>query len=106
MHTCPHCTIDITVREVPHQGLFDNFRICPNCGGRFTVDTDTKYRQAILIFIALISLAFTIMLYFQGLEWLVAALVSYVVFGLLLYWGNRKMFLVPYQKDQYSTDDT
>jgi len=33
-----------------------HFRICPNCPGKFTLDRDAKYRQGIVIVIAVISL--------------------------------------------------
>ena len=98
MQTCPHCKREIRLKELPHHGLFNSFRTCPGCGGRFTVDSGTKYRQAAFILIALISLAYTILLYFRGLNWLIPALLSYVVLGILIYWGNRKVFLVPYEK--------
>ena len=100
MQSCPHCDIEIRVRELRHQGLFNNYRICPDCGGSFTVDTDTKHRQAAVIVISVVSLAFTILLYYQGSKWLIPALVRYVVLGLLIYWGNKKVLLVPYKKDQ------
>ena len=100
MQTCPHCRTEINIRDLRHEGLFKSYRICPTCEGSFTVDTDTKYRQAIFIFVALISLIFTIFLYFGGTEWLVASLVSYVVLGILIYWGNCKVFFVPYEKDE------
>jgi ribosomal protein S27AE len=106
MQTCPHCSTEIILRELPHQGLFENFRICPKCGGSFTADSDTKLRQAMFIIIALVSLAFTVFLYFGSGKWLVPALASYVVLGLLVFWGNRKMFLVPYKKGQGPTNDT
>ena len=96
MRTCPHCKIEIRIRELPHQGLFENFRVCPDCGGRFTVDTETKYRQAAFIFILLLSLAFTVLLYFRGTAWLIPALVSYVLLGTIVYWGNRQLFYVRY----------
>ena len=105
MTTCPHCSLEIRLRELRYQGLFKSFRIRPNCGGSFTVDTGTKYRQAVFILIALISLTFTILLYFRGSDWLFPALVSYVVLGLLIYWGNKQLFLVPYPKGQNSTND-
>lgn len=105
MTTCPHCSIEIRLNELPHQGFFKSFRICPNCGGSFDVDTDTKYRQAVLIVILVISVALTILLYYGDRKWLIPALVSYVVFGLLIYRGNKKVFLVPYEKDQDSTND-
>ena len=96
MTTCPHCKHEICIRELRHPGLFENYRICPYCGGRFTVDRKTKRKQAIFIVIALISLGFTLLLYFQGETWLPPALVSYVVLGLLVYRANKKVFFVPY----------
>ena len=98
MHTCPHCNVEIRVRELPHPGLFKNFRLCPDCEGSFTVDTDTKYRQVAFLVIAVTSLVFTLLLYYQGSRWLIPALVSYVVVGLLIYWGNKKVVFVPYSK--------
>ena len=106
MQTCPHCNIEIRVRGLPHQGLFKSFRICPNCGGCFTADTKTKHRQTICIFIAVVSLALTLLLYFQGSEWMIPAIVSYVILGIIIYWGNKHVFFVPYQEDQDINNDT
>ncbi|NIP31965.1 MAG: hypothetical protein GTO02_21060 [Candidatus Dadabacteria bacterium] len=97
MPTCPHCNIEIHIKELHHQGLFKNFRICLGCGGSFTVDKDTKYRQALFIIVALISLAFTLLLYFGDLGWLIPAIVSYIALGSIIYWGNKKVFFVPYE---------
>ncbi len=97
MLTCPHCSHEIRIKELPHQGYFKSFRICPNCEGRFTVDTDTKYRQAICIFLAIVSLAITMLLYFDGTRWLVSAIFSYVILGLIVYWGNKRLYFVPYK---------
>ena len=106
MQICPHCSIKIRIKKLHYQGLFNSFRMCPDCGGKFTVDTDTKYRQTACIVISLISLVFTILLYNGNSKWLIPALVSYVVLGLLIYWGNKKVFFVPYQKGKNSTTTT
>lgn len=98
MHKCPYCDIEIRVRELRHQGLFKYYRICPNCSGRFTVDTDTKYLQAICIFMAIVSLVFTVLLYFDGTDWMIPAIISYVILGLIIYWGNKRLYFVPYKK--------
>jgi len=100
MKKCPHCCAEIMLKELPHQGFFVSYRICPKCDGFFTADTDTKYRQALLIVIMLISLVFTIFLYFGENEWLTPAIVSYVAFVLILYWGNKKIYFVPYKKPE------
>ena len=70
------------------------------------MDTATKYRQAACLVIAVISLVLTLLLYGRDSTWLIPALVSYVVLGFLIYWGNKKVFFVPYPKNQNSTHDT
>jgi hypothetical protein len=46
------------------------------------------------------------MLYFQGTEWLVPAIISYIVIGLVIYVGNKLIFLVPYEKNNDNTNRT
>ena len=94
------------MRELDHPGLFEDYRICPKCGGKFTPDSKTKYRQAVSIVIAIVSLGFTLLLYFDGTNWLIPASISYLVLGLLIYRGNRRIYLVPYNKGRDSADDT
>jgi hypothetical protein len=106
MLTCPHCETKIVMRQLSHPGLFKNFRICPNCNGKFTPDLKTKYRQAICIFLAIVSLVLTIMLHINGTEWLIPAVISYLFLGLLIYWGNKHIFLVPYGVDHETNRDT
>jgi len=90
------------MRELSHPGLFDNYRVCPECDGLFTVDRDTKYRQAVALFIVLISLVFTLLLYFDSSVWLFPAVASYLALGLFVFWGNSKVYLVPYKKSDGS----
>ena len=103
--SCPYCNIDIVLRELPHQGLLANFRVCPECGGAFTVDPDTKIRQGLFIAVALLSLVFTVFLYLNSDGWLVPALCSYLALGLLIYWGNKKVYLVPRAPGKVSSND-
>lgn len=98
MLSCPYCGVGIVLKEIPHRGLFDSCRSCPECGGDFTVDNDTKLRQALFIIVTLISLVFTGLLYFGDRGWLVPALTSYAAVGGLIAWGNRKVYLVPCKK--------
>jgi len=92
---CPHCHDEIDLRKLPHQGMFKSFRICPGCGGRFTVDPRTKRRQAAFIVVALVALVFTLLLYYRGTQWLPPALAIYAVFAALLYWANKQVYFVP-----------
>jgi len=106
MQRCPHCRTEIIIRELPHQGFFRSDRVCPKCNGNFTVDADTKRRQALFIIILLISLIFTLLLYYNVTNWLIPALTSYIVLGLLIYWSNKKVFLVPYNNAPEKTEET
>ncbi|MDX1456739.1 MAG: hypothetical protein R3276_04065 [Marinobacter sp.] len=98
MKACPHCAAGVKLNELPHQGVWKNVRICPHCGGAFTPDPDTKFRQGLCIVVAIIALIFTLLLYYESNEWLAPALLSYFALAALLYWGNKKMYLVPSDK--------
>ena len=106
MPACPHCGSGIRLRELPHQGLFNSERICPHCAGSFTVDSRTKYRQAIFICVAVISSVLSLLLYFQSPEWLTPAIVSYFILALVIYWGNKRLFLVPVNETRNPTKET
>lgn len=99
MHACPYCQQQFNVRELPYQSWWRNYRLCPHCEGKITVDKDTKIRQALFLIVACMSLVFTGMLYFEGNTWLLPAFVSYLVMGLALYWGTKHVRFVPYTKD-------
>ena len=45
-------------------------------------------------------------MYFKGMQWLVPCAISYVILGLLIVWGNKRMFLVPYNVVQNTEDET
>lgn len=92
------------MRKLKHPGLFKNYRVCPGCHGKFTPDSKTKYRQAIAIFIAGVSLVLTSLLYFEGTEWLIPAVISYLILGILIYRGNKQIFLVPYAGEEPTND--
>jgi len=106
MKNCPYCNNEIRIRELHHQGFFQSFRICPHCGGRFTVDIETRYRQAYCLLFAVIALVFTMLLYYRSPKWLIPALVSYVIVGLIIYRGDKRLFFVPFRQDDWDpTDD-
>ncbi|UCD70027.1 MAG: hypothetical protein JSW48_08345 [Betaproteobacteria bacterium] len=70
------------------------------------VDAGTRYRQAAFLVIAVVSLIMTLLLYVRGTVWLISALVSYIVLGLLIYWGNKRLHLVPFEQRQKPADST
>jgi uncharacterized protein (DUF983 family) len=106
MHICPHCSFEIHLKELPYQGFAKSHRRCSECGGYFTADAKTKRRQALFLFILIISTALTILLYLNGTKWLIPATISYVICGTIFYIGNKRIFFVPYQKNRKTADDT
>ena len=105
MLNCPHCHVDVRLNEIPHPGFFKDYRICPNCGGRFTPDPQTKRSQAKALVVAIVALVLTVLLYVDGTGWLIPSLVSYGVLGLIVYRGNRRIYLVPYPHDRGRSGD-
>lgn len=105
MLTCPHCSATVELRELPYLSVFRNYRICPECEGAFTVDVNTKRRQAVFLILAIVSLVLTGLLYFNGNAWLPPALVSYAAMAGLLYWANKKVRLVPYDNGSGPSGD-
>ena len=97
MPLCPHCNAEICIRKLPHQGLFKTHRICPACGGAFTVDRATKQRQAAFIVLALASLVLTLLMFYRDPGWWPPAVASYLLLAILIYWGNRKVCFVPHE---------
>ena len=106
MPVCPHCKQVIEGKDLQKQISFKRYRTCPSCTQPFTVDVSTKYRQAIGLLIALISLALTLGLFYQGTDWLIPAIISYIILGLLIYWGNKRVVFVPYKKDRNANKGT
>jgi len=95
MLSCPLCQQEVNLRNVKRAKLFQSERECPHCGGLFTVDSATKRRQAIFLVLAVVALAVTMLLYYEGTEWLIPALVVYGIDAVYLYWANQKVYLVP-----------
>jgi len=40
-----------------------------------------------------------------GTGWLLPAVTSYLILGGLIYWGNRRVYLVPYAQERKTGDD-
>lgn len=63
------------------------------------MDRKTRRRQAAALAVALLSLVFTLMLDIRGGAWLIPALASYALLGLIVYHGNRRVIFVPHEPD-------
>jgi len=97
---CPHCNDAIVMRELRHQGLFASHRLCPRCGKAFSVDRDTRRRQAVCLLVALFGLLFSVLLYAGFDGWLLPALLSYAALAITIYHGNQRVRLVALPKDE------
>ena len=100
MPECPHCRQVIDGKDIRDSLSIKPYRPCPSCARPFTVDVSTKYRQAVALAIALISLAFTLGWFFRGTGWLIPAIISYIILAVFLYLANKRVVFVPYEKDQ------
>lgn len=94
MPDCPHCHTPIDLRKVKHEGLFVSYRICPACHQAFEVDAKTKRLQVVTILLALISLVLTVLMYIDVEKWLPYAVPSYLLIGIIVYYGNKRVFFV------------
>jgi len=98
MLECPHCRNAVDLRNLKHQGMLASHRVCPHCEGLFEVDRHTKRRQAAFIGFALVSLVFTVLMYFDFCQWAFFSISTYVILGALIYSANRKVYLVKYDR--------
>ena len=96
MLTCPHCSGAIDMRQAKHEGLFATHRACPSCRRFFDLDARTKTRQALMLATLAVALVLTVLTYFHGRFWAPFAVASYCLAGAVLYYGNKKMYLVEY----------
>lgn len=106
MSKCPHCK-----HKIDGKYLLDHFSlkpctVCPSCKCLFTVDRSTKYRQAIAVIIALVSLVLTLGLFTTGTILFIPAAVSYIVLGFYIYWANKLVVFIPYEKGRNESKDT
>jgi len=96
MLSCPHCNASINFREIGYEGLFATHRICPNCNQYFDLDARTKGRQVVILVILVLCLVLTILTYVYGGYWTSLAVASYLLFGGVLVYGSKKMYLVKF----------
>ena len=49
MPECPNCKKELSGKDLREQFSLKRYRLCPSCNHSFTVDTATKYRQAVVL---------------------------------------------------------
>lgn len=74
-----------------------SYRVCPDCGARYTVDADTRKRVWMIVFLALMTVGISVVAFQKGYPWSLASLLSGT--GLLFYLGYTlsKMSYVKYR---------
>lgn len=76
---CPICGSDMRGRNLLFEHPLKPYRLCPDCGGKYTADQKTKQRQFPIIILALIALGSTAAFGLKGSNWLFPAIVSNIV---------------------------
>ena len=94
-HPCPHCGEPVSGKALSQQPMFEPHRWCPACGEHITHDPDTKRRQFVALFMALDTLALTILaIALRGWWWLGAIALYVLLIGWIL-WAYRLVRFVP-----------
>ena len=89
-HQCPHCGYPITADELrdTNQPVMKNYRFCPHCKIRLTVDRKTKIRQIVLLILSIILL---IIFFFPYHEAKIAAAIGLILILLYVFYANKKL---------------
>lgn len=93
---CPACGSDMRGRSLLSQYSFRPYRVCPDCGSKYTVDSTTKKRQFVILALALSAFALTAAVYFRGVTWLAPLVLAHIVFWIYLGYVISKITYVPY----------
>jgi len=77
MLRCPHCDLAIELRQLRHRGWWRSDRVCPDCKGG----------------------VLTILATLGDERWWIATCASFVPLAWLIWYGNRRVRLVPFGRD-------
>ena len=76
---CPMCGSDMRGRSLQSRYSLKPYRVCPDCGDKYTADPKTKQRQFPIIILVLIALGSTAAVALKGHMWLLPAMLSNIV---------------------------
>jgi uncharacterized protein (DUF983 family) len=76
---CPACGSDMRSRGLISHYSLKPYRVCPDCGAKYTADPKTKQRQLPIIVLVLIALGSTAAVGLKGTMWLLPAILSNIV---------------------------
>jgi CXXC-20-CXXC protein len=92
-HPCPHCGYPIKADELrdKNQPLMRNYRFCPHCTVRLTVDRKTRIRQIVLLILSSILL---IIFFFPYYEAKMIAAIGLILILIYLFYADKKLEFV------------
>lgn len=73
------------------------YRVCPDCGTKYTADQKTKQRQVPIIILTLIVLGLSIAVGLMGVTWLLPAMLSHIVLWSYVGYTVSKVVYVQYR---------
>ena len=76
---CPMCSSDMRSTSLSSYYSLKPYRVCPDCGTKYTADQKTKQRQVPIIILTLIALGLSIAVGSLGVTWLLPAIMSHIV---------------------------
>ena len=72
------------------------YRVCPDCGTKYTADQKTKQRQVPIIILTSIVLGLSIAVGLMGVTWLLPAMMSHIVLWSYVGYTVSKVVYVQY----------
>lgn len=95
---CPACGNAIKSVNLWPQHAMKPYRVCADCGAKYTADPCSRKRQLPLLILVLIVLGLNAAVPLIGKEWLVLAFVSDIVLLCYLAYAVSKVTWVVYQE--------
>jgi len=96
MMNCPACGSDMRGRSLLSQYSLKPYRVCSDCGARYTTDSHTKKRRFPILVLALIALGLTVAAYSKGVVWLTAAGLSHIILWIYIGYAVSHVKYVQY----------
>lgn len=95
--TCPACDSRMQGKSLLSQFSLKPYRVCPDCGARYTSDTRSKRRQVPILCLVLLALGLSLAIGIYGSAWLVPAVLSHMVLWSYVVYAFSKLAYVPYR---------
>lgn len=94
---CPVCGSDMRGRSLLSYYSLKPYRVCPDCNGKYTTDSNTKKRQIPIIVLTLIALGCAIAISVKGFIWLLPTIISNIILWVYVGYVVSKVSYVKYQ---------